>query len=159
MALTRMERAIGIAEILSAVAVVVTLVFVAMELRKNTTAIQSAAFQDLTDASSDFLLTIVSDPELSRLWSAGNSNANELTPPDSVRYYLLNRARWLRMQNTFSQWSREAVSDDDWAFYEGLICRKSPTNGSVVTWPAHAPALTQAFVDFVEGCGPYRSSG
>ena len=105
MASTRLERASGLAEILSAAAVVVTLIFVAVEVRRNTTAIQSAAFQDLTDASSEYLMTIASEPELSRIWASGNLGASELTPPDSVRYYLLNRVRWLRMQNTFSQWS------------------------------------------------------
>ena len=161
--MTRMERAIGVAEILSAVAVVVTLVFVATELRRNTKAIQSAAFQDLTDASTEYLLSIAADPEVSRIWAAGNRNPAELSAPDSVRYYLLARARWLRMQNVFSQWSKETVSDDDWTFYEGLICGGSSIGSSlqgglVATWPAHEPVLTRRFVDFVEGCGPYRSS-
>jgi len=160
--MTRMERAIGLAEILSAVAVVVTLIFVAMELRRNTAAVQSASFQSLTDGSTNYLLSIAADPEVSRIWAAGNRNSSELSAPDSVRYYLLTRARWLRMQNVFSQWSKETVSDEDWAFYEGLICRGSSgatsmQGGLVATWAAHRPVLTRSFVDFVEGCGPYRS--
>ena len=44
-----------------AAAVLLGLVFVGLELRQNTEAVEAATFQSLTDASSNYLLTIASD--------------------------------------------------------------------------------------------------
>ena len=48
-----------------AIAVLLGLVFVGLELRQNTSAVEAATFQGLTDATNEALLTVVADAELS----------------------------------------------------------------------------------------------
>jgi hypothetical protein len=53
----------NVLETAGAYAVLLGLVFVGFELRQNTAAVQAATIQELTHASSDFLVDVGSDPE------------------------------------------------------------------------------------------------
>lgn len=81
-------------------------------LRQNTEAVEAATFQSLTDASSNYLLTIASDAELTRINALGTVDAAALNGVDSDRLFILRRSYWVRMQNVFSQWNRGTLSDE-----------------------------------------------
>jgi hypothetical protein len=145
-------------DLVTAVAVLIGLIFVGLELRQNTTAIEAASMQNQTDASTGFLLLVASDVELARIWREASQDRSQLSEIDSTRYFLLSRARWLRMQNAYLQWRRGMLSDEDWSFYNGLVCEAGGVeymDGEIrfqAGWDAHRFALAESFVDFVEGC-------
>lgn len=146
----------GLLDLAGAAAVLIGLVFVGLELRQNTEAVEAASLQNQTDASTEFLLLIAADAELARIWLESSKDANQLSEIDSARWFFLSRARWLRMQNAFLQWRRGTLSDDDWSIYKGLIC--NPDDKGVIrfkdTWDHHQIALAEGFVEFVESCWP-----
>ena len=84
-------------------AVLLGLVFVGLELKQNTEAVEAASLQNQTDASTDYLLLIASDIELARIWLDASTDPSQLSEIDLVRYFLISRARWLRMQNAYLQ--------------------------------------------------------
>ena len=146
----------GIIEIGGAVTVLVGLVFVGVELRQNTAAVEAATFQSLTDASSDWLMTIAADPELLRAWTIGSSNPEQLDETDATRYFLITRSFWTRMQNVFSQWERGTLGDEDWQFYEEVLCGPvggtGPSRGNMATFGQHKNVLTDNFLEYLERC-------
>jgi hypothetical protein len=149
------ENLRGLLDLAGGAAVLIGLVFVGLELRQNTEAVEAASLQNQTDASTEFLLLIASDAELARIWFESSRHPDQLSEIDSIRYFFLSRARWLRMQNAYLQWRRGTLSDEDWGFYEGLICRASEYVGIVRfmnTWDDHRFALLDSFVEFVESC-------
>ncbi len=144
----------GVLELIGSGAVLLGLIFVGLELRQNTAAVEAASLQDQTDASTEFLLLIASDPDLTRILIAGSADPSQLDDLDSRRYFFLVRSRWLRMQNAYRQWRRGTLSEEDWTLYEGLICRQG-TTGIIQfesTWNEHRSALLDEFVAFVEDC-------
>lgn len=144
----------GILELVGSGAVLVGLIFVGLELRQNTAALEATSLQNQTDASTDFLTLVASDAELARIWLVASDDPAQLNETDAFRYLMLARARWLRMQNAYLQWQRGMLTDDDWSFYEGLICNLE-TDGAIqfeATWNAHRSALVGEFVEFVESC-------
>ena len=99
-------------------------------------------------------MLIASDTDLARVWLAASTNRSELSEIDSIRYFLLSRARWLRMQNSYLQWRRGMLSDEDWSIYFSLIC-KADIDGNIrfkSTWDEHQLVLTERFVNFVNNC-------
>jgi hypothetical protein len=144
----------GLLDLAGAAAVLIGLVFVGLELRQNTEAVEAASLQNQTDASTEFLLLIAADAELARIWLDSTKYANELSEIDAARWFFLSRTRWLRMQNAFLQWRRGTLSDEDWSIYKSLICK--PDNEGVIrfktTWDDHQIALAERFVEFVESC-------
>ncbi len=69
-------------ELAGAVAVLLGLIFVGLELRQNTAAVQAATFQDLIHASSDFLVDIGSDPATQRIYTTGRLDPSALSPAE-----------------------------------------------------------------------------
>ena len=124
---------------MGSVAVLIGLIFVGLELRQNTAAMQAASLQNQTDASTNFLILVASDADLARIWIEGQDDPGNLNETDALRYYLFTRARWLRMQNAFLQWRRGMLTDDVWNYYERLICDPEATGGRrfVGTWSEH----------------------
>ena len=151
-------------EIGSALAVLLGLVFVGLELRQNTAAVEAATFQSLTDASSNYLLTVAGDPELSRLLMRAEGDLSGLDEVEASRLFLVNRSYWVRMQNVFSQWRRGTLSDDDWELYREVICgsRGSGIDANRAvreTFAQHAPLLSPNFREYVQSCWDESSTG
>ncbi len=139
-------------EVAGAVAVLLGLIFVGLELRQNTAAVEAATFQDLIHASSDFLVDIASDPETQRVYATGRLDPSALTPDERGQYFMLQQAFWLRMQNAFMQWQRGTLIDEDWNVYQSVICESAIAPGP----KAHLRrqnAFTPAFREFLETCG------
>lgn len=140
-----------LAELVGMAAVVLGLVFVGLELRNNTEAVKAATFQSLTDISNTFLMQIAADPELARIQGSARAGVlRALTPADSTRYWQVERAFWVRMQNVFSQYSRGTLAEEDFFLYRQVVC--GADRGERDMWVEHRGVLTPAFVRFVEGC-------
>jgi len=58
-------------------AVLLGLIFVCLELRQNTAAVEAAALQELTDASTDYLLALAGNAELTRIWFIGSTDPEQ----------------------------------------------------------------------------------
>ena len=79
--------AIGIvAEIVSAIAVVVSLLFLALEVRRNRNATESASVATLAEGFNSTNALLASDPELSAIWIKGMSDPTSLTEVESMRF-------------------------------------------------------------------------
>jgi len=150
------DKAKIIVEASGAIAVLLGLVFVGLELRQNTEAVEAATFQALTDASSNYILSIASDPELNRINSIGHADPSALNELEYARFFMVNRSYWVRMQNVYSQWQRGTLSNDDWRMYEYVICgsgeKLNSRNGLIQTFDEHRQMLTPKFVKFIETC-------
>lgn len=134
-------------EILGIGAVILGLVFVGFELRQNTAAIQAETMQGLSDASQEYLLLLGSDANLAELVRKGQRTPDQLSKAEALQYFFLKRTQWIRYQNAFLQYQRGTMGDEDWAFYESLICRSPGTD-----WTDHRNALARPFSEFVEAC-------
>ena len=151
------DRVKMLVEASGAAAVLLGLIFVGLELRQNTEAVEAATFQSLTDASSNFLMTVAADSELTRIYTTGITQPGKLSESDNARFFMVSRAFWVRMQNVFSQWQRGTLSDDDWVLYENVICYTTGTgfnagDGIISSFKEHEVVLNPDFREFVESC-------
>ena len=138
-------------DLIGALGVLIGLIFVGLELRNNTQAIRAETFQSLTDISNDYIMQLAADPELARIYHTASANGLAALPPaDSARYWSIERAYWVRMQNVFSQYTRGTLEMEDFALYRAVICRGDL--GAREMWPEHRGILTPAFIEFVEDC-------
>ena len=133
------------------IAVLIGLIFVGLELRQNTAAVQAATFQDLTHASSDFLVEIGTNPENRRIYSKGMREPDLLNEEDRRQFYYLQQAYWLRMQNAFMQWQRGTLTDDDWSVYQSITCQTAVLPGPAAHWRG-TPGFTPSYKAFLESC-------
>lgn len=148
-----------VAELAGSAAVLLGLVFVGLELRQNTAAVQATTSQGVRELSIDWLSNIATSPELAETWAKALSDPAQLEGGEEVQVSYMLRAYWLRLQTTYYQWRRGALSDGDWAPFEATICRRpsATTGGQLVrlrhaTWADHKESMTDEFAAFVERC-------
>jgi hypothetical protein len=141
-----------IAEIIAAVAVVLSLIYVGKEVQSNTAAVRGAAMQAVATTDADALMTIAADATLSEIVRLGHLDHSQLSPPDAHRYKLFMTQFWLNYQNIYQQSELGLIDQSVWRSYVSIICRMAARQGAQDTWPDHASVLDPAFVAVVEEC-------
>lgn len=136
------------AELAGVIAVIVSLIFVGVELQQNTKAMETATAETLTSQTHDFFLMLASSPELSRIWDAGNEDLSKLDSTELLQYMWMENAVYLRYQSAFLQWRRGTLGDEDWFFYRDFACRL-PRGDS---WTRLSKLFLPVFVEYLESC-------
>ncbi len=111
----KIKKAAAIAEIVSAVAVIVSLLYVGYEVRQNTAAVKSTAYQSIHDAADLFWHSISTDAELSALWDAGMAGELQALQPAQRSQYTITVRRLIYLhQNVHYQRRKDVVDDELW---------------------------------------------
>ena len=152
MAKPRLSEISQVAEIIAAVAVVVSLVYVGQEVNRNTAAIKGASLQAIASSDSETLMTIASSPLLSEAVRRGYDDPDQLDEADRFRFSLFMRNFWLSFQNIFQQRQLKLLDESVWNSYLTVICGMKSQPGVEKDWPEQAHVLDEDFAAIVEAC-------
>ena len=144
----------SIAEIVSAIAVVLSLIYVGTELRGNTRAVEAATLVEVNKIAREHLLLVWSNPEASRISMIGDEDLSQLSPEERHRYYWNVRSFWLGMQTVFRQHDLGILPDEEWAVYNDVICINIAAPGTRSLWTG--TDLIPQFVRVVEACPSFQ---
>lgn len=89
----------SVAEIIGTIAVVVSLLFVAHSIQRNTEEAQAQQLNDLYDANREIELALASDATWSEIVRRGNIQYSDLSESEKYRY----RAYWMAHLNLWEQ--------------------------------------------------------
>jgi hypothetical protein len=76
----------GLTEVIGMSAVILSLVFVGIEIRDNTAATKAQALLDFSSAANDLGLAVIEDDEFAEILIAGDADSEELTESNKARY-------------------------------------------------------------------------
>ena len=141
-----------LAEIVAAVAVILSLIYVGRGLKDNTAAVRAASMHEITNASRQSLLSIASDENLAKIRFIGDQDPSQLSEMEAYRYFFYTRQLWLNFQNVWMQWRLAVLDDQLWGGYENVLCALLDNPGIRMEWSNHASALDPGFVTLVERC-------
>lgn len=141
-----------LAEVVAALAVVVSLLYVGRELQDNTAAIRAESLQSVADASGQFLATLAADADLARIRFVGDRDPSQLTPVEAYRYGLSVRQSMLTLQNVYFQNELGVLDPRVWGGYRRVICEIWSNAGVRSTLDLHRQALDPGFVRLMERC-------
>lgn len=135
--------------------VIVGIVFLALEIRQNTSAVQASTLQSFTDSSQVYLMDLAADPDLLRVLVEGGNDPSQLDEIEQVQAALVVRRIWGRARSAYLQWQRGSLSDVDWEIFERDICMPGTlAKLEVMTWDTERVRQPDDFVAVVEGCRP-----
>ena len=146
-----LTRLAAIAEIVAAIAVVMSLLFVGGEVRQNTAATQAATYQEMIRASNEYLLALASDSALTDIVRAAETDPTSLSDSEMRRYFSYSRVFWRNMDNAFVQRERGVLAEVDWEVYRGIACA-SRVRDQPWVWDMHAGSLSPEFVAIMDDC-------
>ena len=105
-------EAIGaVGETVGALAVLVTLVYLAMQIRQNTKSVQAAAVDSANSQVSRIREVIFANADVASLYRRGNADPASLSEDDTIRYRLLIHNVMLSLSNSITQASVAGLSE------------------------------------------------
>ena len=140
----------NIGEFLGGIGVVVTLAYLAIQIRKNTQSVRSASLHSISTSISEFMDKIAQDSALTKLWFDGLSGTVQLSEADAQRLGLLLMSLVRRWENAFHQSRAGMLESASWSgMREGLtFVFSSP--GAQAWWKGARALFSADFVAFAE---------
>ncbi len=122
-------KASAVAEILSSVAILITLVYLVVEIQQNAEATQADTRQAILDSDQQFLELLIDSPELHLL-----SYKPDLSDEERIRLsYLMTT--FIRMrENNWLQYENGTLDDVTWRAYQGSIIASLSASQTRLWW-------------------------
>lgn len=100
----------SVAEILSSIAVLATLVFLVFELRQNTDAIRANTYQEMNAVISQANGIFLDNPEVSEFIARTASGEGKLDPHDAIRLRAFISSQYRHADNVYFQYQIGTIS-------------------------------------------------
>ena len=141
-----------VAEIVAGISIIITLAFLAFQMRSNTDAIRAQTYTDLMTQINDWRTLTVSDESLSVLQDKRRSGGwAALSSIEERRIWYREIVLWGVYESAFYAKERGILGDDEWTRFEITMCRRY---GSGDNWDPPGDrtmiaVLTPRFVEYV----------
>jgi hypothetical protein len=143
----------SVAEIVSALAVVITLIFLLAGIRENTAAVQASMFDRNIDSLNEIRKTVYSDSEVARLWQAyRNGDIDSLDEINQIQAVHLASAVLTIYEKAYYANENNLIGPDEWERFEFQICNQlGRIESSASLKEMMEGALTPKFRSYVQG--------
>jgi hypothetical protein len=142
----------AISELVGSIALIVTLVYLAIQLRQNTRATRSVTFQAINDGMSRVTEVFATDPELSRILLRGGPGLEYLSPEERVRFSFALMMVMRRLHAVLAQEQFGMVGADFSEAYErSVLSLLLNSRGEREWWSSAKQAFPKAFVKRIDG--------
>jgi hypothetical protein len=142
----------SIGEFIAAVATLITLAYLAIQIRQNTKQVEEGTRVARATAVSAGLqlintnrLAIYSDQDIASIWSRGNEDPHALEPIDQLRYRLIFSNALDAQFNNYSQTKDAGFSPELWDAHTSTMKRILSTPGGKWFWQNFNGEFTQDF--------------
>jgi hypothetical protein len=151
-------EAIGaISEVIGAIVVVITLAYLAIQIRQNTKTTASALRQSFYDYTTRQMLHGTDSTELSALIAKAGMTNESLSPGERIQILRLYQAVFVGYQGAYFQYKKRVLDKEDWTMCRVLLRSFWLFNGRehIDTWEQ---LKTGGFLDeqFVRECESLR---
>ena len=140
----------NIGEFLGGLAVLVSLVYVAFQIRQNTTSVRAAASASVAESLARVTETLSVEPELGRIWTQGQNDYDSLDDDARIRFNFVLLTYMRRLENAFYQQSRGFLDPDHWQTTERRIAYIMNRPGTARWWSQSRVRFSDPFIEFVE---------
>ncbi|WP_431161975.1 hypothetical protein [Flagellimonas beolgyonensis] len=142
--LETLEEYALIAEIISAIAIIISLIFVGVQIKENTKATQASSFHEIAALDINILLNFGSSPELARIITTFRDDPYSLTEEEQNHGFYLFGAEVRHVENLFLQNENKMLSAKNWKSRKALV-------DGVVLSPGFGALLKHPFSKFFDG--------
>jgi hypothetical protein len=140
----------NLAQVIGAMAVVVSLIYVALQIRQNTAAIRSATAQSVHEHFASWYHLLASDAALAQVVIDGLKDYHSLSEKDKARFVAVFMAFLSYSQNAFIKWQQGLFAPALWLGWEQLIMNLAGAPGGREFWKERAYLFGEDFRRHVE---------
>ena len=144
----------SIAEIISGIAVVITLVFLILGIRENTEIVRASAYAGSMDSLNDFTMDVITNADLRSVWQDYvNENATDFDADETQELQLLLIVLFRNYEKAYFSERYGLLGSAEWGRFERQIClqvdRARLTDESILGFLD--VVLTDEFAAYVHG--------
>ncbi len=140
----------AIGEIVGAAGVIVTLGYLAIQIRQNTQSVRASAFQEAIRDSAQISDELGHDPELTRIWFAGQRDFEALTGEERQRFAVYSTSVFRRYENIIYQARHGSLDPESWEGIRAHLRWALSHPGTVAWWKRAQNLFNRELRDFVE---------
>jgi hypothetical protein len=108
-------EAIGaLAELLGAIGVIVTLVYLAVQVRQNTRTVRAATELETGRLWSEVHGRVAHSPDMAAIWDRGLTDETALSPAEKQRFIWFVAEYLFLVESLYRQWRMDYLSDASW---------------------------------------------
>jgi len=144
--LKKMHR---VGELVAAIAVVISLIFVGFEIRQNSTVVQSAAAQSVHENFAAWYTSAQSDPILLELSTKGMRDYASLSENEKAQFIAMFMAFSLHTQDAFFKWQEGSLSPELFRGWEYVSMNFFSTPGGKAFWNERGYMFADEFHDYL----------
>lgn len=139
----------NIGEFIGAAAVVVSLLYLGVQIRQNTRSLRAAAHQSITVHIAELNRTIVEHADVARIMERGLKDLSALSPEEQRRFHNYNSARFRHYDNLFYQYRAGMLEKSQWTGFHNLLAFHLMHPGIAAWWKDNTPYYSSEFVAHV----------
>jgi len=140
----------NLGDFLGGIGVIVTLAYLAVQIRSNTQTVRAASLEAVVNSHSQFLDRLAATSELSRIWFSGIWAGAELPPEDGQRLLTLLFSAVRRWESAFHNVRTGTIEHSSWEGLHREYTNVFASPGARARWPLLRVALSSAFLPFAE---------
>jgi|SRR6516162_1112902 hypothetical protein len=140
----------NIGQVIGAIAVVISLIYVALQIRQNTNAVRSATAQTVHEHFAKWYHLVAADDELSQIVASGLRDYGSLSEQQRVRFIAAFMAFLSYSQNAFLKWREGLLASPLWLGWELVIMNLVCAPGGKALWNDRAYMFGDEFRQYIE---------
>ena len=145
-----LDQIANIAEISAAAFVIVSLIYVGIQIRQNTRTVRGSTLQKNTDFWGTLFLRLV-EPEVARAYAAGLAGQPDIRPAHYTQFFFICRAMFLGLENQYYQFRHGILDQATYLGYERSIqTQLLAFPGFRVWWQQSRAVFSPAFIAHVD---------
>ena len=142
----------NIGEFVGAVGVIISLVYLSVQLRQNTKALRASSYQEISHNSRELLELLILDGEMAEIFTRGREGGVEvLTPVERVRWHAMLLAIFRHWDNLFYQYRNQMLERELWKSYQHVIRGYMAEVGFQEWWSEQRDGFSMSLQELING--------
>ena len=148
--MTNLESLANLGEIIGAITVVVSLIYLAVQVRQNTQAQQTENFSRALDRVAAIQATLSQDPETSVIFSKGVSDPSDLTSRERMQFTWTMYELFGAFEFMFLASKTNAIPEEIWRRWSSAVAWWLSYSGVQAWWSVSPIPFSVSFTSYIE---------
>ena len=144
----------AVADIFAAVFVGLSVVYLALQIRRSTLATHSQTYYLATSALAEMASIVGTDKERARIFRTGMEAPEALTEDERSQFGYLGISLFRRFENVFFQYQTGMIDEDFWIGHRDNILWFFHRPGMQAWWEQRKFAFSRSFREFLDRSSP-----
>src|SRR5438309_4365217 len=145
------EAVSAVGQIIGAIAVVISVVYLALQVRSNARQMRLASMRSMSDAFNRWLQSMAENPHIGELWYRGMRDFDSLEGADLARYSALMDHQFRIYEDMYYQKLEGHLDPRVWRGFEAPMRDIIAYPGAQAWWRTRSHWFSREFQEFIDG--------